>query len=97
MTKSISLTLHKNKVESRRKRELARDAMRGVEATVRERDIRAYAFVGIGADGKAYSFWDTGRILPLWSFADTVATALKEDIKHSDVADDWVPNLTLKG
>jgi hypothetical protein len=97
MTKSISLTLHKNKVESRRKRELARDVMRGVEAMVRERDIRAYAFVGIGADGKAYASWDTGNILPMWAFADTVATVLKEDIKSSDVTDGWVPNLTLKG
>jgi hypothetical protein len=97
MTKSVSLSVHKNKVESRRKRELARDVTRGVEAMVRERDIRAYAFVGIGSDGKAYASWDTGNILPLWAFADTVATVLKRDIETADIDDGWVPSLNLKG
>lgn len=97
MTKSVSLTVHKNKVESRRKRRLAQDATRGVEAMIREKDIRAYAFVGIGSDGKAYACWDTGNILPLWAFADTVGTVLKSDIETSNVQDGWVPNLTLKG
>jgi hypothetical protein len=97
MTKSISLSLHKNKVESRRKRELARAATRGVGAMIREKDIRAYAFVGIGSDGKAYALWDTGNILPLWSFADTVATVLKRDIEVADVEDGWSPSLNWRG
>lgn len=97
MTKSVSLSVHKNKVENRRKRDLAKNVKRDVEAMVREQDIRAYAFVGIGADGKEYACWNTGNILPLWAFADTVATVLKRDIELSDVSDEWVPALNLKG
>lgn len=92
-----SLHLHKNTVEGRRKRQLAAAVKADVENIIREQDVRAYAFVAIGADGKAYSTWDTGNILPMWAFADTVATVLKEDIKTAGVDDGWKPNLTLKG
>lgn len=97
MAKSVSLTVHKNKIESRRKRELAKDAQSQVEAIIRENDVRAYAFVAISADGSAYARWDTGAVLPLWSFAETVAHVLREDIRSTGAADDWRPNLTLKG
>ncbi|MQY48199.1 hypothetical protein GAO09_19370 [Rhizobiales bacterium RZME27] len=97
MTKSVSLSVHRNKVENRRKRELAKDAKAQVEALIREKDVRAYAFVAIAADGTAYARWDTGAVLPMWAFADTVAHVLREDICQADVADDWRPNLTLKG
>lgn len=97
LNRVASLHLHKNTVESRRKRELAAAVKADVEATIRTHDIRAYAFVGIAADGKAYSTWNTGEILPLWAFADTIATVLKEDIKTAGIEDGWKPNLTLKG
>lgn len=94
MKKAVaSLSVHRNSIEGRRKRELARDLQKRTEKMVRDNDIRAYAVVGIGADGKAYAAWDTGAILPLWAFADTVATILRTDISSSDVVDDWRPNL----
>lgn len=93
----VKLSVHRNKVESRRKRDLSKGLSKGVEAMVRENDIRAYAFVGIGANGEAYTLWDTGAILPQWAFADTVGTILKRDIDNCGVEDDWKPNLTLKG
>lgn len=94
---AVKLSIHRNKVEARRKRELAKDLQNRVEAMVRENDIRAFAVVGIAADGQAYALWDTGAILPMWAFADTVATILKKDIDNCGVVDDWKPNLTLKG
>ena len=97
MAKSISLTVHRNKVESRRKRDLAKDVQSQVEAIIRENDVRAYAFVAIAADGTAYSRWDSGAVMPLVAFPATVAELLHRDIANSDVVDDWKPNLTLKG
>lgn len=97
MAKTVSLTAHRNTVEARRKRVLAKDMRCRVESLVRERDIRAYAVVGIAADGSAHALWDTGAILPLWAFADTVSHVLREDIRNSEIADDWRPTLTLKG
>lgn len=97
MAKAVSLNVHKNKLESHRKRALARDIQRGVEAMVREKDIRAFAFVGIASDGKAYTMWDTGACLPLWGFPDTISAVLKRDIETSEVVDDWRPALTVKG
>lgn len=94
---TTKLSVHRNKVEARRKRELAADVDNRVGRMVRECDIRAYAFVGIAADGKAYALWDTGAVLPLWAFADTVATILRTDIQDSNVADDWRPNLRSQG
>ena len=91
--KPVNLTVHKNKVESRRKRTLAKELRSGVDKMCREDDLRAYAVVGIGADGKGYALWDTGAVLPLWAFADTVAGLLRADIAHSDVEEDWKPSL----
>lgn len=93
----VRLSVHRNTIEARRKRVLAQELRRNAEKMVRDQDIRAYAIVGISADGKAYSIWDTGAILPMWAFADTVAHVLREDIRESAVEDDWRPTLSLKG
>lgn len=95
---AISLSVHKNKLEARRKRELSKRLKANVETLVREEDIRAYAVVGINANGSAFALWDTGAILPRWAFADTVATILRKDIEdHSEAEDDWRPTLTVMG
>lgn len=95
---AISLSVHKNKVEARRKRELSKFLRSKVENLVREQDLRAYAVVGINANGEAFALWDTGAILPRWAFADTVAAVLRKDIEeNSEVDDDWKPALTLSG
>jgi RNase P protein component len=88
--KPVSLTVHRNTVERHRKRTLARELTRRTAAMVRCADLRAYAVVGIAAE-------DTGAVLPMWAFADTVATVLRKDIDNSEVADDWRPALTVKG
>lgn len=97
MAKTVRLAAHRNTVEARRKRILSKEMRTRVERMVRDEDIRAYAVVGIAADGSAHAIWDTGAILPLWAFADTVAHVLREDVRNADIADDWRPALTLKG
>lgn len=97
MGKSVSLSLHRNKVEARRKRDLARVASRAVEEIVRTNDVRAFAFVAIDASGAAHCQWDTGAILPIWAFAPTVSAALQRSVEYSGVDEDWKPSLTLKG
>lgn len=96
-TKPVSLSVHRNKVEARRKQVLASEVGRLAASLVKEQDIRAYAIVGIAADGNAHAIWDTGAILPMWAFADTMSHVLREDIRNTDVQDDWKPSLTLKG
>lgn len=93
--KPISLTVHKNAVERRRKRDMSRELCREAGKMVRERDIRAYAIVGIGANGKAYACWDSGSIMPLWAFAETMGSVLRDDIAVSGVKDDWKPPLVV--
>lgn len=92
-----SLSVHRNTVEARRKRNLAKDIQAGAAKMVRDNDIRAYAVVGIGSDGRAYAIWDTGAILPMRAFADTVASILRDDISRSGVQEDWRQNLTTRG
>jgi len=93
----VSLSLHKNKIESRRKRDLSNRLKTQVGKLVKEQDIRAYAIVGIGSNGDAFAYWDTGAILPQWAFADTVATILRKDVQETNVKDDWKPTLPVFG
>lgn len=92
-----SLSVHKNKIEARRKRELSEDLTRRVKALVKEEDLRAYAIVGISAEGKAFALWDTGAIIPMWAFADTIGNALRRNIEESGVSEDWKPALNVRG
>lgn len=95
-TKPVSLSVHRNTIESRRKRELARECKRSVERLIAECDIRAYAIVGIAADGEPHALWDTGAILPMWAFPEIVAATLRESILQSvgeGLKDDWRPGI----
>lgn len=96
MKRPVSLSAHRNKVEARRKRELANDLTRQVRDLVKERDIRAYAVVAVGSDGGFYALWDTGAIMPMRAFPNAVSQALSDDIHNSGVDDDWRPTLTIK-
>lgn len=97
MAKAVSLTAHRNKVEARRKRELARDIAERTTKLVRDKDIRAFAFVAIDAAGRMHALWDTGAIMPMWAFPDTIGNALRRNMEDSGVREDWRPALTLKG
>ena len=92
-SRPINLTVHKNTIEKKQKRELAKDAQRRVERVIRECDLRAYAFVGIGADGSAYAVWDTGAIMPMWCFGGAMASILQCDMENEIEGDDWKPPL----
>lgn len=88
---AVNLTVHKNTVERRRKRELAKEVQTRVEKVTREADIRAYAFVGIGSDGKAYAVWDTGQVMPMWCFGSAMASILQRDMEEHLDTEDWKP------
>lgn len=96
-TGPVRLSVHKNTVEARRKRALSKELTGRVEKLVRDTDLRAYAVVGIAADGSAHALWDTGAILPMWAFPSTVASALQIDMQNSGIEDDWRPTLPLGG
>jgi hypothetical protein len=56
---------------------------------MRQEDIRAYAFVGIAADGRTFAYWDTGAVVPMRVFPAVVREALSDDIFNSGLADDF--------
>lgn len=88
-TKPVSLSVHRNTIEGRKKRERARDASAQVLNLMRQEDIRAYAFVGIAADGGTFALWDTGGIVPMRVFPSVVREALSDDIFNSGIEDDF--------
>lgn len=96
-SKVVSLSVHKNTVERRRKRATAGEMAQFAKKMAMDADIRAYAIVGIGADGGVCSVWDTGGILPMWSFPATVSEALSRDMQNSGLDDDWRPSLPVGG
>lgn len=95
MAKKVNLSVHKNKVAARRKRNLADALTRDTAKMIKENDIRAYAVVGIAANGEAHALWDTGNCMPLWAFPSVVGEVLRADV--AGVEDEWRPDLPLKG
>lgn len=96
MAKTVSLSVHRNTIQGRRKRDQAREASAVVRDIMRQEDIRAYAFVGISADGKAFAYWDTGAVMPMVAFPDVVRGMLHESIIESGVKEDWRAPLERK-
>lgn len=89
-----SLSVHKNTIEKRRKKELCQEISRVGSKMCKDNDIRAYALVGIDSKGNSHAIWDTGNILPMWAFSDTIAGMLRRDIEESGVTEQWVPPIT---
>lgn len=96
MAKTQSLSVHRNAIERRRKQEIAKRLTAATAKMVKDADIRAYAVVGIGSDGSAHALWDTGRILPIWAFPETISAILRRDIETSGVEEDWRPPIVPK-
>jgi hypothetical protein len=96
-SKTASLSLHKNTIEKRRKHHLARSLTNFCRNMTKCHDVRAFAVVGIGADGKAYCHWDTGAIMPMWGFPETVAAAIRRDMEEAEIEEDWRPALPPGG
>ncbi len=91
----VKLSVHKNTVAGRAKRDLARHWGRNVEGMIRENDIRCMAFIGIGEDGRAFAMWDTGGVVPLYGFPETIGAVLRIDVECSASHDDY--RLPLRG
>lgn len=101
MSRIVKLSVHKNTIERRNKRNRAKELSKTVESMVREVDLRAWAIVGIGADGKPYTLWDTGDILPMWAFpeviAKTITLSIQRSIEDDGLEDGWRPSLNGRG
>ncbi|MBG7616480.1 hypothetical protein IWC96_14475 [Brevundimonas sp. BAL450] len=93
MKRPVSLSMHRNKVEARRKRVVAADLTRQVGKLVRDCDVRAYAVVAVSSDGGFYTLWDTGGVMPMRAFPHAIQQALSDDIHNSGAEDDWRPSL----
>lgn len=92
MVKSVvNLSVHRNTLEKRAKRQLGNDFRKTIETTFKEKDIRMFVFVGIDANGKAQVSWDTGGIIPLWAAPSMVMEILQKSM--GEVDEDWKPPL----
>ena len=89
MAKSVNLAVHKNTIEGRAKRRMATEVRGKVERIIRDGDIRAYAFVAIGADGTAHAIWDTGGVIPMYGFPETVSSIIDADMRSSGRLEDF--------
>jgi hypothetical protein len=97
MTRAVNLTAHKNTLANRQKRDRAKDAGTRVEAMIRENDIRSFAFVGLGSDGRAFTFWDTGGIVPLFGFPETMGAILRIDVDRGGAEENYRAPVTGGG
>jgi hypothetical protein len=61
---------------------------------IRENDIRSFAFVGLANDGRAFAFWDTGGVVPLFGFPETMGAILRLDVERSSVAEGYMAPVT---
>lgn len=87
----VSLSVHRNTLRRRKRQEAQRELLGEIRRLVTSSDCRAYAVVVMDADGTARTMWDTGRIVPLWSFGSTIAHILNEDIRDAGTVDDNLP------
>lgn len=94
MSRTVNLTAHKNTLAGRQKRDRAKEAGSRVEAMIRENDIRSFAFTGLASDGRAFTFWDTGGIVPLFGFPETMGAILRIDVDRVGVAEDYQAPVT---
>lgn len=92
-----NLFLHKNTMEKRRRKEIVSSLTGKMRKKLNEVDVRAYAVVCIDANGKGHCEWDTGSIMPIWGFAQTIHEVLKRDIEESGVDETWKPPLRVDG
>lgn len=87
-----SLTVHRNTLARRHRKEMRAHADEAV-AGIFQKDIRAFAIVAFDSNGKAYAAWDTGSIMPMWSFPPAVGEVLRRDMDDSGADETWRPSL----
>jgi hypothetical protein len=90
---AASLSVHKNKIEARKRRELQRDMSRSVHEINQARHVKAYAIVTFNDDGSACCDWDTGGIMPMWGFGEAVSEVLRTDLAQRAHHEDYRPKI----
>lgn len=89
---ATKLNVHKSNIERTRRKEIRGEMMHAAKDISSQNDIRAYAIVALNADGHAFASWDTGGIIPMWSFASTVKAVLQSEMEcNLDVEDFKAP------
>jgi hypothetical protein len=81
--------VHRNTADKARQRAIKGEMVANAKAMSQDNAIVAYAIVGLTRDGQARAAFDTGQILPLWAFPDTIAGILRQDIWASDIPEDF--------
>lgn len=87
--KPVSLSAHKSNIERTRRRTIRKDMAQAANGISNSANIVAYAIVGMSDDGRCFAAWDTGGILPMWGFPETISGILAQDIAESGVPEDF--------
>lgn len=75
MAKVVKLTVHKNTLEKRKVRQLARHA--DFRKLMRDSHCTSFAFVAFDKVGRAHVNYHVDSKIPTWVFPDSVAWAIK--------------------
>lgn len=87
--KPVSLSSHKSQIERTRRKKVRAEMTRDAKAMASDDNIVAFAIVAFTDDGRAKAAWDTGGVLPMWAFPQTVSEVLRCDLETSGVDDDF--------
>ena len=93
----VKLSVHKNTVEKRRKKSVAKGLVQHTSRIVKDYDIRAYAVTMIDSEGEAHCIYDSGSIMPMWCFAETMGAIVKSKMETEPQEETWKPPLNIKG
>lgn len=87
--KPVNLALHKSQIERKRRKDIRRDMTKAASSINDNANIVAYAIVGMSDDGRCFAAWDTGGVLPMWGFPETVKGIIDQDMRDSNVDEDF--------
>ena len=62
MTKTVSLTVHKNNADQRKRKEIREDMHGSVKTLQRELAVSGYAIFAWDDDGNSNVYWESGHI-----------------------------------
>lgn len=88
------LTVHKSNIDRKRRHEVRADMRQHAQQMASTNNVRAFAIVALTDDGRALAAWDTGGVVPMWSFASTIKAVLQSDMENNLDCEDFKAPIT---
>jgi hypothetical protein len=94
MAKPVKLSVHRNKIEAQRRKELKKEFRECAKAICGNPELAGYVIVGFDRNGNFESHWDTGKLFPrlyLPAMVQTHLTASVNAYVDAGERDDFEP------